>query len=47
MKIRVSDREDTTIFSLDDRYGNLHETALHAIFESFTGKECKIEVDER
>ncbi len=47
MKIKVIDKENTIVFSLDDKYENLHYDAKVKIFESFMGKECKIVVDER
>lgn len=46
-KVTVTDREGTIIFSLEDKYDNLYETALQQVFESFQSKDCKIEVDER
>ncbi len=47
MKIRVVDKEGTVIFSLNDKYGNLHYDARLKIFESFMDKDCKVTVDER
>ena len=46
-KVTVTDREGTIIFSLEDKYDNLYETALVQVVESFQSKDCKIEVDER
>lgn len=47
MKIRVVDKEGTLIFSLSDKYANLHYDATIKIFESFVNKECRIVIDER
>ena len=47
MKIKVVDKENTTVFSLDDKYENLGYDAKINIFTSFLNKECKIVVDER